>query len=115
MQRSFFLQILVIALSLTCSTLGRASIYPLASPGTDYVKAADTDLQGRVLISTLYSGTIQVDPVTQLPGGNGIDVGVIRYLPDTGRSDLAFSLGGPGTQVPHGIEVDNAGNIVVSP
>lgn len=80
-----------------------------ASPGADYVKAMTTDHAGHVLVATLFTGTITVGAAGEtLVSRGAIDSGIVAYDPATGRVVNAFSFGGSGNTIPHGIAVDGA-------
>lgn len=85
------------------------------SPGPDYVKAIATAQNGDILATSLFTGTIVVDPSgTELVADRAIDTAVVVYDPDTGLARAAWAFGGAGNTVPHGIAEDpETGDVVV--
>jgi len=83
-----------------------------ASTGTSVVNATTIDGAGNIVVAGTFAGTITLGSTT-LTSAGGADIFVGR-LDAGGAWTQAVRAGGPGSETPYSVAVDNSGNVVVA-
>lgn len=96
---------------------GGFDAFSFGGSGQDHARACVIDGNGDLIVVALFEGTINADrdglPAGELTSSGLVDTAIIKYNAAGGLL-WAESVGGSGSvDVPHGVDVDSAGNIYV--
>jgi len=100
---------------LTCPpTADKPALWSDSFGTEEYSSARDViiDGEGNVYVAARYRTTLTLDPDVTVPSSGGYDTVVTKYDPEGNR--LWFqTLGGAGDELPHGLELDPSGELVL--